>query len=208
MVNKLHQAISSIEEFGQSYEKFFKQLQVEQYSLSSIRMYCGHLVHISLHFRKLPEHLCGKEFHDYLSLLESKRSYSSFKLAVHSLRYYFRIMGFPLSTRVLPRLRNHKTLPVVLSQEEVRRFLRSCSDLRSKFLFALIYSCGLRLGEDLDPEPGDIDKDHMQVHIRQSKKTGKRKVSDWQVYLFTKAPGKEKTREGNRQQEHRKTRNE
>lgn len=29
MVNKLHQAISSIEEFGQSYEKFFKQLQVE-----------------------------------------------------------------------------------------------------------------------------------------------------------------------------------
>lgn len=31
MVNKLHQAISSIEEFGQSYEKFFKQLQVEQY---------------------------------------------------------------------------------------------------------------------------------------------------------------------------------
>lgn len=59
MVNKLHQAISSIEEFGQSYEKFFKQLQVEQYSLSSIRMYCGHLVHIGLHFRKLPEHLCA-----------------------------------------------------------------------------------------------------------------------------------------------------
>ena len=206
MVNKLHQAISSIEEFGQSYEKFFKQLQVEQYSLSSIRMYCGHLVHISLHFCKLPEHLCGKEFRNYLSLLESKRSYSSFKLAVHSLRYYFRIMGFLLSTGVLPRLRNHKTPPVVLSQEEVRRFLRSCSDLRSKFLFALIYSCGLRLGEDLHPEPGDIDKDCMQVHIRQAK-TGKRKVSDWQVYLFTKDPGKEKTREGNRQQEHRKTRN-
>lgn len=108
MVNKLQQAISSIEEFGQSYEKFFKQLQVEQYSLSSIYLYCGQLVCISLHLSKLPKHLCGKDVRNYLSLLESKHSYSSFKLAVHSLRCYSRIMGLPTFADFLPRLRNHR----------------------------------------------------------------------------------------------------
>lgn len=69
----------------------------------------------------------------------------------------------------MPFIRKSKSLYTVLSQEEVRRFLRSCVDLPSKFLFALVYSCGLRLSEALNMAVYDIDRDRMMVHIRQSK---------------------------------------
>lgn len=39
----------------------------------------------------------------------------------------------------------------------------------SKFLFGLVYSCGLRLSEALHLAVYDIDREHMMIHIRQSK---------------------------------------
>lgn len=166
---KVQTAISSVDGFGQIYEKFVKQMQVQQYSCSSIRIYGSQIAAISLHFGKTPEKLTDDDFRDYLSFLQTGCSPSSFKHAVCCLRCYFPIMGLPLPSYSLPSLRAAKTLPVVLSNDEIRCFLCSCPDLRSKFLFGLVYSCGLRLSEALHLEVWDIDKDRMMVHIRQSK---------------------------------------
>lgn len=173
MATLVQQAISSVSDFGQIYEKFSKKLHVHQYSLSSIGIYCSQLARISLFFGKLPDGLCGDELASYLSSLSSvsygRCSPSTFKHAIYALRCYFRLMDLELPAHGLPPIRKSKSLPTVLSQEEVRRFLRSCADIRSKFLFGLVYSCGLRLSEALHLAVYDIDRDRMMVHIRQSK---------------------------------------
>lgn len=173
MATFVQQAISSVSDFGQIYEKFSTKLHVHQYSLSSIGIYCSQLARISLFFGKLPDSLSGDDLSSYLSSLSlgtyGRCSPSTFKHAVHALRCYFRLMNLELPAHSLPPIHKSKSLFTVLSQEEVRRFLHGCSGLRSKFLFGLVYSCGLRLSEALHLAVYDLDRDRMMVHIRQGK---------------------------------------
>ena len=64
MANFIQRASDSISGFGQSYEKFSKQLLIEQYSPGSIKSYGHKLAAISFHFKKLPEHLSEDDCRD------------------------------------------------------------------------------------------------------------------------------------------------
>jgi integrase/recombinase XerD len=60
-------------------------------------------------------------------------------------------------------------LPVVLSGSEVRTILSQVQGIDHRVCLATIYSCGLRLGEGLKLEVGDIDSERMLLHIRLGK---------------------------------------
>ena len=60
-------------------------------------------------------------------------------------------------------------LPVVFSAGEVRRVLVAVPALDHRVCLITIYSCGLRLGEGLRLEVGDIDSERMFLHIRAGK---------------------------------------
>lgn len=172
MANFIQRASDSISGFMQSYEKFSKQLQVEQYSPRSIQSYGHKLAAISFHFKKLPEHLSEEDCRDYFSMLLSRSpspGLSYFKHTVYSLRCYRKTMHLCELHFSLPRIRSTKKLPVVLSQSEVSNLLRHCISVRSQALLALIYSCGLRLRELINMRICDIDSQRMQVFIRQGK---------------------------------------
>ena len=172
MANFIQRASDSISGFGQSYEKFSKQLLIEQYSPGSIKSYGHKLAAISFHFKKLPEHLSEDDCRDYFSMLLSRTpspGLSYFKHTVYSLRCYRKTMHLSELNFSLPRIRSTKKLPVVLSQSEVISLLRHCGNIRSQFLLSLIYSCGLRLRELVNMQICDIDSKRMQVFIRQGK---------------------------------------
>jgi integrase len=60
-------------------------------------------------------------------------------------------------------------LPVILSASEVRRILAAVPALDHRVCLITIYSCGLRLGEGLRLQVGDIDSERMLLHIRGGK---------------------------------------
>jgi integrase len=60
-------------------------------------------------------------------------------------------------------------LPVVLSASEVRRILALVPLLDHRVCLITIYSCGLRLGEGLRLQVGDVDAGRMLLHIRAGK---------------------------------------
>src|SRR5580658_5518354 len=68
----------------------------------------------------------------------------------------------------------------LLSHEEIDRLLRACSKrapsgTRNRALIALLWRCGLRLGEALALSPKDVDLEEFVVRV-QDGKTGKRVV--------------------------------
>jgi hypothetical protein len=135
MANFIQRASDSISGFGQSYEKFSKQLLIEQYSPGSIKSYGHKLAAISFHFKKLPEHLSEDDCRDYFSMLLSRTpspGLSYFKHTVYSLRCYRKTMHLSELNFSLPRIRSTKKLPVVLSQSEVISLLRHCGNIRSR----------------------------------------------------------------------------
>lgn len=66
---------------------------------------------------------------------------------------------------VLQRPKRSKTVPVVLSQEEVFELIRVTHNLKHRLMIVMIYSCGLRVGELLALKLTDIDLFRKQVHI-------------------------------------------
>jgi integrase/recombinase XerD len=62
-----------------------------------------------------------------------------------------------------------RKLPVILTVEEVRRILGCVPAEDHRVALATIYSCGLRLGEALKLEVGDVDAGRMFLHVRGGK---------------------------------------
>ena len=56
------------------------------------------------------------------------------------------------------RIKRHAPLPVVLAREEVSQLLGAVRELRFRVAFALLYHCGLRLGELCKLEVTYLDK--------------------------------------------------
>ena len=69
----------------------------------------------------------------------------------------------------IPRGRKRKTLPVVLSMEEVRTVLSAVTNLKHKTILTVIYSGGLRISEAVRLKVTDIDSERMTIRVRQGK---------------------------------------
>ena len=67
------------------------------------------------------------------------------------------------------RLPKSRGLPVILSREQVRRLIASTRLLQFRAFFQVCYTCGLRLGDAKQLQPGDIDATRGQIVVRNSK---------------------------------------
>lgn len=61
------------------------------------------------------------------------------------------------------------TLPVILSEQEVESLLKTITNLKHKCLLLVLYSAGLRIGELLALQLGDVDRHRRQIHIKAAK---------------------------------------
>ena len=69
----------------------------------------------------------------------------------------------------LPGIKADKTLPVVLSKQEVKRLLLAPKLLKHRVLLALLYGCGLRCFEARNIRLSDLDFDRKMLHVRLGK---------------------------------------
>ena len=87
-----------------------------------------------------------------------------------ALRFFF---GVTLGRKdVVDRIvsaREPKKLPIVLSAEEVVRFLQAVPGLRSRAALTTAYSAGLRVSEVAALKVGDIDSSRMVIRVAQGK---------------------------------------
>ena len=84
----------------------------------------------------------------------------------------FRILLTPLTYILVGNIvkpPQKRVLPDILSVSEVERVINGTRELRYQTFLFTAYSMGLRLGEALQLEVGDIDSARGKVHIRQGK---------------------------------------
>jgi len=77
--------------------------------------------------------------------------------------------GLKAKRVVLPSLERPKTLPVVLSKDEMRRLLLAPKLLRHRLILGLLYGCGLRCFELRRLHIKDVDFDRLTIHIKKGK---------------------------------------
>jgi site-specific recombinase XerD len=97
-------------------------------------------------------------------------SAASMNNTVAGLRFFFRVtLGRADIANHLPFVRQPRKLPVVLSPEEVSRFLEAAPSLKYKAAFSVAYGAGLRASEVTSLKPTDIDSKRMVIRVEQGK---------------------------------------
>lgn len=164
--------------FAEHIRKFEHQIAIKSYSESTVFSYSRSIAQISLYFKKSPLDLDADEINSYLYTLRQDNGLSDtyFKHAVYGLRFFYRVYDLEDRAIRLPNLKNNRKLPVVFSQEELRRLFKAPQRLKQRVLLSLIYSAGLRVSEVCKLKIFDIDFHRNQIHIRQSKNNKSRYV--------------------------------
>ena len=167
----VERAKREIPDFLDHYSKFEEQMVIGGYSSSTLFNYSRAVAKVSLHFKKSLLDLDPDEVNQWLFLLAKEKTASStyFKHTVYGLRFFFRLHGMEDRVLRLPTVKNDRKLPIVFSRDELRLFLKIPQRLKQRFIFSLIYSAGLRVGEVCRLKISDIDKDRLQIRIIKSK---------------------------------------
>ncbi len=171
MKSIIEKAKATITGFEDLCHKFKRDIILNGKTSKTFKSYIRQIACIALYFNKLPMELHDEQIADYLFKIKKENDFSEsyFKFSVYGLRYLFRLYGLESKKVMLPAIPHIKTLPVILSQKECKLLFSAPTKFKDRFLLALIYSAGLRLGEVQRLERLDIDTDRMQIHIKQGK---------------------------------------
>ena len=151
--------------------RMIDDMMVRNLSPSTQQSYLYAVAKFSRHFDRSPDRLGLEEVRAYqLHLIAQKRSWSHINQTVCALRFFY---GVTLGQRdALERIvaaREPQRLPVVLSPDEIVRFLEAVPGLRNRAALTTAYGAGLRVGEVARLETGAIDSSRMLIRIEQGK---------------------------------------
>ena len=102
---------------------------------------------------------------------ERKVGFSSFNQSTCALRFFYKecLGKTDWTVARMPYQRKRRTLPEILSPEEVAAIFDACGNRKHKALLMTSYSGGLRLGETLGLLPSDVDSSRMMIRVEQGK---------------------------------------
>jgi site-specific recombinase XerD len=124
------------------------------------------------YFMKSPEQLQAEDVKTFLLHLmrERKAGPASVRVYVAALRFLYRkVLNTPEVIDSAPLPRQPKTIPDVLSREEVEQVLCAVRSLKLRTIMSMAYAAGLRISEALRIRVEDVDSKRMVLHIRRAK---------------------------------------
>lgn len=123
-------------------------------------------------YRRAPDQLSAQEVQAYLvhMIREEKLAWSTCNIAVQAFRFLNHVtLGRPEPTFTIPAPKQPKTLPEILSPEEVRRVIESAANRKQRAVLATTYAAGLRVSEVVRLQLRNIDAQRMSLRIEQGK---------------------------------------
>jgi len=155
---------------GQLKDHMINFMTVRGYSPKTIKAYTIAVEAMALHYMKSPLLLSSADVENYfLHLRNQSLADATIHLAHHAVRFFYRIHGVH---NMVPKMRfpgKYNHLPSVLSRIEVASLLANCPDLKSKTIFHMIYSCGLRISEAINLRLSDVDFERKTIFVRRGK---------------------------------------
>ena len=161
---------SSESDFKQNYQTHLKHLKLKGLQPKTIEAYARAIRRIGAYFDHQIDDLSEQQLTDYFTDLLDSHSWSAVKLDLYGLKFYYaHVLHKPWENIDLIKPPKSKRLPDILTIEEAKRLFMETFTLSYWVFYFTLYSLGLRLGEGLRLEVGDIDAPRQRVHIRDSK---------------------------------------
>jgi integrase/recombinase XerD len=149
-------------------QQMIEDMQLNGLSASTQNLYAHAVKQLAKHFHRSPDQLSEQDLRQYFLYLtnEKKVSRSTSTIALCAMKFLIEKTlhrQWPVLELIRPAYK--RTLPVVLSRDEVRQILNQVHLPVFQACLKTIYSCGLRLSEGTHLKVGDIDSARMVIRV-------------------------------------------
>jgi site-specific recombinase XerD len=153
-------------------QKMTDELVRRNYSQGTARAYLRSVKEFAKYFNRPPDQLGPEHIREYAAHLFETRQLSSSSVSqqVATLRFFYvKTFRKAWSVEDTPYPKREKSLPLVLSVEEVSRLIDAADTPYHRTLLMTAYGTGARRTEIVNLQIADIDKSMMRIHIREGK---------------------------------------
>ena len=154
-------------------QRMLDDLRRRNYSPDTIRGYIRAVQQFAEYFGRSPEQMRAEALRRYqIHLLhERKLALGTVENCISALRFLYRktLKRRDLAFDDLPFPKQPRTLPTVLSQDEVTRLIEAAPNRMHRMLLMLLYATGMRRTEASLLKVSDIDSQRMVIHIQRGK---------------------------------------
>ena len=149
-------------------KRLAEDLMIRNMADATIDAYTYHVRRLADFIKKPLDRVTPEDVRTFqLHLIQDKNlAYSTFNQAVCALRFYYRHtepMSWPVT--MVPFGKRPKTLPVVLSRNEIEKLFQCTTNLKHQTFMMTLYSGGLRFSEAARLKVASIDSQRMMIHI-------------------------------------------
>ena len=156
--------------FDSLYQRHLRALKLQGLSAKTIDVYARAVRRVAERFDCCPDRLTVAQLEAHFSALVDSHSWSTVKVDRNGLQFFWKhVLDREWDWLSIVRAPKVHSLPDILTRDEVRQLIAATDRLRYRVFVLATYSMGLRLGETLALQVGDIDTGRARVHIRRGK---------------------------------------
>ena len=156
--------------FDDLYHQHLRALKLQGLSDKTIDVYARAVRRVSTYFDACPDNLSTDQLATFFADLVDSHSWSTVKVDRNGLQFFYRhVLKRDWSWVNIVKAPKIQSLPDILTIDEVNRLIGATHKLRYRVFLLVTYSMGLRLGEALALQVGDIDSARKRVHVRRGK---------------------------------------
>lgn len=160
----------STADFDRQYQTHLKHLKLKGLQPKTIEAYSRAIRRIGAYFDHRIDDLTEPQLTTYFTELLGTHSWTTVKLDLYGLKFYTQhVLKKPWVAPGLIKPPKSQRLPDIVTIDEARRIFAATRVLSYRVFFFTLYSMGLRLGEGLRLQVGDIDAVRGRVHVRDAK---------------------------------------
>jgi integrase/recombinase XerD len=154
------------------YRSAFDEVTLRGLSPHTVEEYLGKLTVFLKYFEGRPIADMGEtEIRKFLLYqLASGKTSGTVNIYNSALRFVFgAVLGRHLNYQLIPRRRQYRAFPALMSKAEIVRFFSAIDNLQDKAMFETAYGAGLRISEVAHLRIQDIDSEQMRIFVHHGK---------------------------------------
>jgi len=157
---------------GKWYDKMVEDLRLAGKAKRTVYGYVRAIRKLSEFHQKSPVKITEDDVRAYLlhQIVDLEVASGTQSVELSGIKFFYRTTC-PRRWKVLDqtKIRQVTSLPEVITQNQVFQIIDACRTFRLKAFIWVTYTLGLRIGEAVNLNVGDVDSERMMVHIHRGK---------------------------------------
>lgn len=145
--------------------KLIQELEIRNFSEKTIKLYSNHVKNFLEYSQD--KGLNEKTVKDFAQKELKTKNPSTVAHQIFAIQFFFdKVLKQKIN---IPRPKRNKTIPEILSIEEIKKMIDLTTNSKHKLILKLLYGCGLRSSEIVNLKKDDLKFNDELIHIRLAK---------------------------------------